>query len=68
MENEYRQIVEAAGAHYQGLCFAENPDTTLVMFDNSFGSTLCLRPKELTVERVRAKVAASDEQFRKRGS
>lgn len=67
MENEYRRIVEEAGARYQGLCFSESPDTTLVMFDNSFGSTLCLRPKELTVARVRAKVAASDAEFRKKG-
>ena len=59
-ETRYREIVESAGAVYKGFW---RVGWNLVLFDNSFGSTLALKPEDLTADNVRAKVLASDALF-----
>jgi hypothetical protein len=60
-EKRFREIVEEGGGLYKGYWRSMG----LVAFDNSFRSTLCLKPEDLTVEAVRVKIAASNKLFTK---
>lgn len=60
MVNEllYRTAVEAGGSVYKGIVF-----NTHVQFDDNHGSTLCLPFADVTADRVRKEVIASNAKY-----
>lgn len=55
-ETEIKALIEAEGVDYVGIIKDENNIPILVLFNNSFGSTLAVKYREFSIEAVRQKL------------